>query len=312
MTMSRFLIMRLLGGFIRELRALTLGKYVIAILLWILSCAFRYRVNGELPWTDVLFAVIRAAWIACVLGGYCVIQAAWKIWREDVAGWNDWKPKLFANVPKPPKPSILPFIASTLITVLVLCGVFAITLFVPTKQKARSFAYVAPGSLGFDMGGDGVKLIWDFVIMPVGFEPSYNVEILFVDEARYRAVTTAKRGRSAADVNSYQVLLKYPEIDGHGRGLEFRQPFMWRNAPDPDHQRYRAVITWRDENLLEHLRIDRLTNSGDDRPHTSMDEWVWSMDLQDRETGEILVDCRNKGLGLGFAVKTPKLQSCFQ
>lgn len=156
-----------------------------------------------------------------------------------------------------------------------------------------------------------MKLMWSFVIVPVGPDPSYNVEILFVDEVRYKAVTSVKSRLSAADVNSYQVLLKYPEIDAHGRGIEFRRPVIWRNAPDPDHQRYHAVITWRDGSLLEHLRIDRLTNSGDDRPHTSMDEWVWSMDLQDRETGEILVDCKNKGLGLGFTVRTPKLQSCF-
>ena len=117
--------------------------------------------------------------------------------------------------------------------------------------------------------------------------------------------------QAAADINSYQVLLKYPEIDAHGRGIEFRQPIIWRNAPDPDHQRYHAVITWRDGRLLEHLKIDRLTNSGDARHHTSMDEWAWSMDLQDGETGEILVDCRNKGLGLGLTVRTPKLQSCF-
>jgi hypothetical protein len=177
---------------------------------------------------------------------------------------------------------------------------------------ARSLVYVAPGLLGFEMGRDGTKprLMGDFVVVTAGPDPCYNVEVLFVDEDRYRAVTAGKRNLSEKDVNSYQMLLHYQEIDAHSRGMEFRQPIIWSNTPDPQHGRYHAVITWRDGSLLEHLKIDRISNGGDNRPHTSMDEWVWSMDLQDRESGKMLVDCKDRGLGLGFITRTPKLQSC--
>jgi len=162
-------------------------------------------------------------------------------------------------------------------------------------RPERSFVYIAPGLATFliQPGYKTAAITWSLVVLPRGPDPTYNINILLDDEIRHKQTT-----------------LNYPEIDAKNRAIEFRQPVIPPiPIDDPNHERYHAVMIFRDGRIAERLSIDRLTDHGRTNAHIDWHEWVWSMNLQDMETGEVIIDCKNKEVNLG--VLTGSAQDCF-
>jgi hypothetical protein len=136
---------------------------------------------------------------------------------------------------------------------------------------------------------------WDFIVNHRGSSPSYNVEILFLDRVKLEQVTKGKTALTSEEIESYQKIIRYDEIDPKGRGSIFARQFLW-TPPNPDHEHYSINITWRDGTIFEDLRIERLG-----------DKWFWAMQLTDRETNKVLVNCNDKGFPNG----NPQVKACF-
>ena len=154
-------------------------------------------------------------------------------------------------------------------------------------SKVVSFVYLVPG-VWVGHGPDYPKMVsWDFIVNHRGPEPSYNVEILFVDEVKRDRVVHGKTSLTPAEVDSYQLVLKYPEIDPKGRGSIFAKQFIW-TPPEPDHERYSFDITWRDGGVHQDLQVERAFGS-----------WFWATQIRDRESAHVIVDCKDKGFPYG-------------
>jgi hypothetical protein len=149
------------------------------------------------------------------------------------------------------------------------------------KPHPANFVYIVPG-VWIVTGG------WDFVVNHRGPEPSFNVEILLVDEVKQKQVLAqGKTLLTQSDLDSYRLLLKYPEIDPKGRGSVYATQLLW-TPPIADHERYAIEITWRDGSVHQDLQIERID-----------DKWFWATQIKDRETKKTLVNCKDKGFPYG-------------
>src|SRR5579864_8654536 len=158
----------------------------------------------------------------------------------------------------------------------------------PQRRAPFSFPFLAPGVwLNFNT--------WDFLVNHRGPEPAYNTEILFVDDVKRAEVLRGKTSLTRADIDSYQQIIKLPEIDSKGCGTVFAKQFLW-TPPVADHERYTIDATWRDGSVHEELQIERLD-----------EKWFWAAQVKNAETGEMLVNCRDKG----FPGGGPPLEECF-
>lgn len=128
---------RLFSRFLSEVRSVTTPSIAIAVVLALAAFAFRYLVNGELPWKDAASAVIPAIWTACAFGCYCLIKAALGLRRKDLAAWEAWKPVVLGDVPRPPRPSWSGIAIATASTCGFFCVVFFVTLFAPKRQNRQ-------------------------------------------------------------------------------------------------------------------------------------------------------------------------------
>ncbi len=154
-------------------------------------------------------------------------------------------------------------------------------------EAPLSFVYLSPGP--WIVTGS-----WDLIVNHRGPQPSYNVEILFVDQVRREQVLSAlKTSLTQADLDSYQFLRKFPEVDPKGRGSVFATQLIW-SPPVPDHERYAIEITWRDGRVHQDLQIERVE-----------DKWFWATQITDSETKRVLVNCKDKGFPYGPAGDKP-------
>jgi len=166
----------------------------------------------------------------------------------------------------------------------------------PAPPAPPSYVFLAPGVWVGTKPGYPATGGWDFIVSHRGPQTSFNVEILFVDEVKMKMVLQpAKTSLSTDELNSYQSLLRYPEIDAYGRGEIFAKQFIWE-PPNPDHEHFRVDITWRDGTIHEELFIERVTG-----------KFYYSMNVKDRNTGAMLFDCKDDGFPFG----APKKERCF-
>jgi len=157
----------------------------------------------------------------------------------------------------------------------------------PVATPSRpSFPFVVPG-VWFVNGA------WDFIVNHRGPAVSSNVEIVLVDDVKQKQVVAGKTSLTTADINSYQLILRYQEIDPKGHGSMFATQFQWRPA-DPDHERYAIEINWRDGSVHEDLQIERVDGN-----------WLEAMQIKDRETQKVLIDCKDKGFPFGPSAPKP-------
>jgi len=136
---------------------------------------------------------------------------------------------------------------------------------------------------------------WDFLVTRRGPDAIFNVEFLFVDTVKQKQVVAGRTSITPADINSYQSILNFPELDAHGYGSVFATQFLW-TPPDADHEHYDITVSWRDGSVNEDLGIERVNG-----------KVFWAMSIKDRVSGKVLVDCKDKG----FPVGEPKQHGCF-
>jgi len=154
-------------------------------------------------------------------------------------------------------------------------------------SERPSFVYLAPGP--WILTG-----AWDFIVSHRGPDPSYNVEILCVDKVKQEQVLSAgKAFLTPADLDSYQFLRKFAEVDPKGRGSVFATQILWA-PPVPDHERYAIEVAWRDGRVHQDLQIERID-----------DKWFWATQITDLETKKVLVNCKDKGFPYGPAGDKP-------
>ena len=154
--------------------------------------------------------------------------------------------------------------------------------------KPPSFVYVNPGVWI-------VTGTWDIFVNHRGPDPSYNVEIWFVDLAKKEQVVSKSVSLTKADIDSFQMIRSYPEIDPKGRTSNFAIQFLW-TPPVPDHEKYAIEITWRDGSVHQDLQVERVG-----------DKWYWATQVTDKETKRLLVNCKDKGFPFG----PPGDEPCF-
>lgn len=102
---------------------------------------------------------------------------------------------------------------------------------------------------------------------------------------------TGKSIVSEADINSFQKIAHFQELDARGLGSAFATQFLWKPSI-PDHEHYDITITWRDGSVSEDLAIERIEN-----------KWLWAMTVKDRANGTMLAECNDPGISLGASAK---------
>jgi hypothetical protein len=136
-----------------------------------------------------------------------------------------------------------------------------------------SFVFVSPGVV---LNGNS----WDFFINHRGPRGSESVQILFVDkDKRQKVLNRNSPTLSREDINSYQQLLQFPEVNPRNRGDIFGKQFIWI-PPVIDHEHYEIEITAKDRVAHQELQIERVNG-----------EWVWATQITDRESGKRLLGC---------------------
>jgi hypothetical protein len=156
-------------------------------------------------------------------------------------------------------------------------------------EHSKSFPFVVPGVWI-------VTGAWDFIVNHRGGETSFNVEIVLTDVVKRKQVLAKVTDvLTPEQLNSYQFTIKYPEIDPNGRGSLYAKQFQWA-PPDAEHENYSIEINWRDGSVHQDLQIEKVG-----------DRWFWATQIRDRETGQMLVNCKDDGFPYG----PPGNRPCF-
>ena len=155
-------------------------------------------------------------------------------------------------------------------------------------QPLLSFPFVVPGIVT-------INGAWDFIVNHRGPDPSYNVKMLFIDLIRQKQLATSGGPLTGPDLDSFQMIRRFPEIDPKGHSSNFAIQFLW-TPPIVDHEHYDIEITWRTGSVHEDLEIERVNT-----------KWLWAMQIIDRDTKQTLVNCKDPGFPLG----PPGNKSCF-
>ena len=143
------------------------------------------------------------------------------------------------------------------------------------ERLKPSFVFVVPGVW---LNEDA----WAFLINHRGPKTSYNTQILFVDQDRKNALKHRQTSLSPADIDTFQVLLSFPEVNPMGSGSIFAQQFQWKPL-NSTRSRFNAEITWRDGAVHQELEIAKV-----------QEKWTYRIKVIDRDSGKILFWCRDK------------------
>ncbi len=169
---------------------------------------------------------------------------------------------------------------------IMLLSVVGILLSIPyfhwIHQFSRpSFTFIVPGVV---VNSDS----WDFIVNHRGPNSSESVEILFIDLDRQKDVLRkSPLYLSPQNIDSYERILKYPEVNPNGRGQLFALQFIW-TPPVLDHEHYTIDITAKDRNIHQDLQVERVEG-----------KWLWATQIKDSENGELLVNCKDPGFPYG-------------
>jgi hypothetical protein len=143
------------------------------------------------------------------------------------------------------------------------------------KERLRpSFVFVTPVSM---IPED----TWYFGINHRGPKTSYGTQILFVDQDRADFMKRTQTSLSPSDMNSFQVLLSFPEVNPMGHGNIYQLIFPWKPF-SPTHSRFNADITWRDGTVHQELEIAKV-----------QEKWTYRMKITDRHSEKILLWCKD-------------------
>ena len=93
-------------------------------------------------------------------------------------------------------------------------------------------------------------------------------------------------------LNSYQSVLKYPEINPGGRGSLFGLQFAWQPLV-LEHEHFAADITAKDRTLHQELQIEKVAG-----------KWLWATQIKDRDTGKQILNCKDNGFPYGPTAST--------
>jgi hypothetical protein len=138
-----------------------------------------------------------------------------------------------------------------------------------------SFVLMVPGVI---LNGNS----WDFIINHRGPKSSESVEILFVDKEREQdALKRSPTYLSSEAIQTYQRILRFPEVNPNNRGNIFAKQFVWTPLV-LDHEHYVIDITAKDRTVHQELQIERVK-----------DKWLWATQLTDRESGRQLLNCKD-------------------
>jgi hypothetical protein len=148
-----------------------------------------------------------------------------------------------------------------------------------------SFAYMWPGAWINNN-------TWDFIIGHKGPKTSRSVEILFMDLDKQNEVLKGRTSISRQDIDTYQKILNYPEVNPKGRGHVFATQFLWTPLV-PNHEHYAMQITASDITVREEVQIERVS-----------DNWLFAMEVRDWESKKVLLSCRDPGFPYGQPAKS--------
>ena len=147
--------------------------------------------------------------------------------------------------------------------------------------------YITRPSFTFMVPGVWVNgKTWDFIVNHRGPKTSRSVEILFTDDDRKDTLKN-RTSISAADIQQYQQILNYPEVNPMGRGHIFATQFMWTPLL-ADHEHYSLHITATDRTVHEELQVERVN-----------DKWYYAVEVKDWETQNTLLSCKDPGFPYG-------------
>ncbi len=155
-------------------------------------------------------------------------------------------------------------------------------------ETRPSFTFIVPGVV---LGGNS----WDFIVNHRGPKSSESVQILFTDDDRKKAILAEHpQLLTPRDINSYQRILEYPEVNPDGRGEIFALQFVWKPFI-MDHEHYTMEITDKDHRgLHQELQIENVGG-----------KWYWATQITDSERGERLLDCKDSGFPYGKRASIP-------
>ena len=141
------------------------------------------------------------------------------------------------------------------------------------KKPQLSYVYVAPAV----WLPDGR---WVFIINHRGPEAVSRTEILFQDQDKLENIKATQAG--VENVESYEKLLKFPEIDPEGRGSIYTPQFAWKPFSQ-ERSHFTAAITSSTMNYDEDIYIARVA-----------DKWYFAMSLKERNSKQIF-ECSDVG-----------------
>lgn len=149
-------------------------------------------------------------------------------------------------------------------------------------ETRPSFSFLVPGAV---FNGDA----WDFIVNHRGPKSSESVQILFIDDDR-RSALLAQRPRivTSQDIDSYQRILEYPEVNPDGRGQVFALQFVWKPLV-MDHEHYTMEITDNEHrDIHQELQIEKVDG-----------KWYWATQIIDSENKDKLLVCKDAGFPYG-------------
>lgn len=143
-----------------------------------------------------------------------------------------------------------------------------------------SFVFVSPIAIANDNE-------WDFMINHRGPKPSRPGELLFTDKDKMDDVIRTHSQLTPQNFASYQEMFSLPEINPHGRGHVFATQFLWKPF-NFEHEHYLVTISEGDRATYEDLEIEKVK-----------DKWVEAITVREKETGHVLLNCRDPGFPYG-------------
>ncbi|MGH9757729.1 MAG: hypothetical protein ACRD4M_08325 [Candidatus Acidiferrales bacterium] len=157
-----------------------------------------------------------------------------------------------------------------------------------TYETRPSFTFLVPAVV---VNGNS----WDFIVNHRGPKSSKSVQILFIDDDRRKAILTAHpQGLAPQDIESYQKILTYPEVDPDGRGQIFALQFIWTPLV-LDHEHYTFEITDSEHwNIHQEVEVERVRG-----------KWFWATQITDSENRRQLLNCRDVGFPYGSGTPIP-------
>lgn len=119
------------------------------------------------------------------------------------------------------------------------------------------------------------------------------MQILFIDDDRQKSILDKHPQRlTLEDLDSYEKMLNYPEINPNGQGHIFAPQFIWTPLI-LDHEHYTMEITDRDHRgIHQELQIERANG-----------KWFWATQIT--ENGKPLLDCKDAGFPYGSKAPIP-------